>query len=440
MKVSFGTDAASPKTGQPLDVTWDSEKVINGHILIVGKSGMGKTHTLKNIMNQMFTQAANFRVHIMDVHGDIDIPGCSTVKFSEASPYGINPLSINPDPDFGGVRKRIQTFLAALNRTSRKLGTKQEAVMRSMLQDVYAANGFYADRPSSWRLDDGVQRKYPKKNPTLEDVVKFANFKLKSMFLGTSSRCVSTLEQLNKKSMQLLSKQKLLHGPNTATEIEVLQKDIKEIGTEAIALFSEYVTLIQTGTELSDLMKYDSKEVMKSVVERLENLQAIGIFRPQPPPFDLNNPIWRYDIRALATDEKKLFVNFMLEAIFLNSVQMGLESRIREVIVLDEAHLFFTDEPDQIVNVIAKEARKFGLAMFCASQSPTHFSDDFIANVGTKMVLGLDQMYWEGAGRKMKLEQKALEWIVPHRSLLVQINNKGELKNKFYWTHTPQNR
>ena len=77
-------------------------------------------------------------------------------------------------------------------------------------------------------------------------------------------------------------------------------------------LFKEHLTTIQTGRELDDLMKYDSKDVMKSVVDRLENLNSIGIFRPQRPPFDPASTIWRYDIKALSTNEKKLFVSFIL--------------------------------------------------------------------------------------------------------------------------------
>lgn len=123
--------------------------------------------------------------------------------------------------------------------------------------------------------------------------------------------------------------------------------------------------------ELTDIIKYDSREVMKSVVERLENLNAIGIFKDLPPPFDPNLNIWRYDIKALSMDEKKLFVSFVLESIFYHAMQRGLQEDIVEVIVLDEAHNFLSDYLENITNVIAKEARKFGLAMFCASQSPT---------------------------------------------------------------------
>jgi ABC-type dipeptide/oligopeptide/nickel transport system ATPase component len=436
MNVIFGWEAHSLKAGEKKAVLWQSQKVINGHMLLVGKSGTGKTYTLKKILEQLGGQAKQMRVHVMDIHGDIDIEGASTVKFSESTKYGFNPLKINPDPDFGGVRKRIQGFLAALQRTSRKLGSKQEAALRNVLFDLYAANGFLDGKPETWVLDDGRQRMYPKKNPTLEDAYKFAQFKLKSMFLGTNSKAAIALEMLNKKVSQFQFKRKQAAKTAGMTEDQAkkTEEELKKLGAEAVELYQEYILSIQTGMELNDVMKYDSKEVMKSVVERLENLHAIGIFKQEPPPFDPHANIWRYDIKALSMDEKKLFVSFVLESIFQRAVQNGVQDDIVEVIVLDEAHNFLTDDPEDITNIIAKEARKFGVALICASQSPTSFSDDFVSNVGTKIILGIDQMFWDGSIRKLRLEQRALEWIVPHQRILVQINNKGEMKNNFSWT------
>lgn len=436
MDIIFGYDAYKLKQGDKSPVLWQSQKVINGHMLLVGKSGTGKTFTLKQILNQLGAQSKNIRVHVMDVHGDIEIPGSSTVKFSESTKYGFNPLKINPDPDFGGVRKRVQSFLAALQRTSRKLGSKQEAALRNVLMDLYAANGFMDGKPETWKLDDGRQRQFPKKNPTLEDAYKFAMFKLKSMFLGTNSKAAIALEQLNKKVNSFYAKRK--QAAKTAglnqEEIKKVEDELRKLGEDAVGLYQDYILSIQTGMELADIIKYDSREVMKSVVERLENLHAIGIFKQEPPPFDPNSSIWRYDIKALSMDEKKLFVSFVLESLFQKAVQEGVKDDIVEIIVLDEAHNFLSDDPEDITNIIAKEARKFGVALVCASQSPTSFSDDFVSNVGTKIILGIDQMFWDGSIRKLRLDQKALEWIVPHQRILVQINNKGETRNNFMWT------
>lgn len=441
MRIDLGYDSLTMKTPSPKKVVWDTQRLINGHVLIVGKSGTGKTHTLKSMVSQMSAQSGGkLRVHVMDVHGDIELDGASTVKFSEATPYGFNPLTINPDPDFGGVRKRIQSFMAALSRTQFKLGSKQEAALRNILLDLYAANGFIESDPKTWRIDPQQQARYPRKQPAMEDAVRFANAKLRSMFLGTSSKTVAALEKLYRKQVQFQNKIKQGNKTHNKQEVEAIEADLLKLSNEAMELFREHMEAMQTGRELDDLIKYDSKEVMKSVVDRLENLHNIGIFRPSRPPFDPAAPIWRYDIKALSTDEKKLFVSFLLEAIFLRATQRGVQSDVVELVILDEAHLFSSDEPDNPVNVIAKEARKFGLGLFAASQSPTHFSDDFISNVGTKIVLGIDQLFWDGTVRKLKIEQKALEWIIPHQRMIVQMSNKAENKNAPIWTILDRNR
>jgi len=440
MKIVFGVDSAFIKKGETVPVVWDSTKVINAHILLVGKSGTGKTYTIKKIINQLKNQAGKkIRIRIIDVHGDIDIEGCSSIKFSESSQYGFNPLAINPDPDFGGVRKRIQSFMSALNKTARKLGPKQESVLRNILLDIYSSNGFYEKDPSSWKLYDNqgnrlMHKGQPKRYPTLEDAYRYANFKHKAMFLGTSNKAVLSLEEVNKKAKQLYLKQKEMHKTNSAEEIEKIKAELKVIGEAAINEYSNYIYSIETGSELADLIKYDSIDIIKSVVDRLGNLISIGIFKNKEPEFDPNASIWRYDIKALTNlDEKKLFVYFLLEDIFNQRIQAGMQNDVVEMIFLDEANLFFTDEADNIINIISKEARKFGLGLCCASQSPTHFSEDFISNVGTKIILGLDQMFWDGSVRKLKIEQQALEWIVPHQKMVIQINNKAELKNRFIW-------
>lgn len=435
MQVFMGLNSAGYKEGKRQSVIWDTQRLINGHVLIVGKSGTGKTHTLKKMLHQINEASkGKLRVHVMDVHGDIDIEGASTVKFSEATPYGFNPLVVNPDPDFGGVRKRVQSFLGALNRTGFRLGPKQEAALRNILIDLYAANGFHENDVNSWKLKDGIDRRYPKKFPSIEDALRFAQAKLKAMFLGTSSRSVAALEKLYRKQTQFHSRIRQMNRATNAEEQAQMEMELQTMADECTNLFRDHLQQLQTGRELSDLIKYDSKDVMKSVVDRLENLYNIGIFRSQKPPFDAQSPIWRYDIRALSSDEKKLFVSFILEAIFLHGSQRGVQNDVVEIIVLDEAHLFLTEEPDNPINVIAKEARKFGLGLFAASQSPTHFSDDFISNVSTKIILGIDQMYWDGTVRKLKMEPKALDWIVPHKSMIIQMSNKGETRNQFIWT------
>lgn len=370
----------------------------------------------------------------MDVHGDIDLNGASSVRFSESTEYGLNPFVVSPDRHFGGVRKRIQDFIATINGC-RPIGSRQEAIMRHLMTDLYAGNGFFADNYKSWVLEDGFERKYPKRYPTMDDACRYAFAKLKQLIIGSDTKAGRALEELNKITTKLYKISKQLSVPGSKSD-EGLLEEAMELRSKAIKSYREYIENLETGKELEDFIKYESKEVMKSVVERFDNLKASGIFKNQTPPFDASNPVWHYDITALREDEKRLFVEFRLQEIFSSALERGpvrreQEGLLRDIMIIDEAHLFFRDDENNILNTIAKEGRKFGLGLVCASQSPTHFSEDFFSNVATKVVLGVDQMYWDNLVRKMKIDAKLMQYIKPFHVIGVQMSNKGETRSRF---------
>lgn len=486
MRVNWGIDA-SKKT----PVIWDSTRAVNGHMLLMGMSGAGKTHQLRKIIREMEASAPPdqpLRVRVFDVHGDIEIEGASTVMYSEQTEYGLNPLAINPDPHYGGIRKRIQSVIATINKTSRALGGKQEAVLRNILADLYAQHGFKHNDPSTWAVDPAAQaepevvdgrlyldvpieekdeakqhgarwdgdkkcwwiaadayngpitRWLPKRSgrryPTMADALRFANKMLKIAFLGSNQEAVSNLEAYNRAARAYQAKviAATKKGEKLA-EDEKLKSDLEKAGQKAVDSYTAYVESIKNGRELDDLIKYDSVDVLKSVVDRLENLLGIGIFKNKLPPHDPNATVWRDHIKALGKDEQKLFVLFSLEELFQAAVQRGETPYITDVIIVDEASNFFDDADDNILNTIAKEARKFGVALICASQAPTHFTDDFVSSVGTKIVLGIDEMYWDSSTRKLRLDLEALKWIRLKERVLVQVKQSGEARNDWRWTY-----
>lgn len=494
MKINFGLDAGQRTRGNAVEVTWDSKVAVNGHLLMCGMSGAGKTHTLRKMVQQMRrTSDRSLRIHVMDVHGDIEIQDASTVMFSEQTQWGMNPLRVNEDLHFGGVRKRVQGFIATINRVMRQLGPKQEAALRNILYDIYTRHGFKQDDPSTWIVEDdaphllsdgsdgrlyidvpmadkedakalgarwdgslrcwfiaadeysgGVTRWSPKTltrtHPSISDALRMARHIYQMSFLGTGIEAITALEIANKAARAYQRKllESLRRGEKGFTD-EKLSGDLEKAKKKSVDAFAAYADAIVTGRELGDLMKYDSTDVLKSVVDRLENLNAIGIFKAMPPPFDPNAQVWRYNIKALSIEERKLLVLFKLAEIFEAAVQRGEQSDICEIIILDEAHIYADDDPENIINTIAKEARKFGLALICASQSPTHFTEDFIAAVATKIVLGIDEMYWRGSVSKMGVSMDQLAWIRPQSSMLVQLKTKGATKNDWRMTALDSN-
>lgn len=443
MKIVLGQDDYLLSKNQTSPVHCDFDELVNAHMLIMGKTGMGKTTFLRRAIQQMYQFSPAPRIHIMDVHGDIDLKGASSVRFSESTEYGLNPFVVSADPHFGGVRKRVQDFIATINGC-RPIGSRQEAVMRHLITDLYAANGFFADNYKTWVLNDGVTRRYQKRYPTMEDACRYSFGKLKQLIIGSDTKSGRALEELNKVTTKLYKISKQLSHPGAKPDGDLTEKAL-DLRTKALSSYKEYIKNLETGKELDDFIKYESKEVLKSIVDRFDNLKQSGIFKNQLPPFDHANPVWHYDITALREDEKRMFVEFRLQELFSAAMEKGPvrrehEGLLRDIMIIDEAHLFFRDDQNNILNTIAKEGRKFGLGLVCASQSPTHFSEDFFSNVATKVVLGVDQMYWDNLVRKMKIESKVLQYIKPFHVIGVQMSNKGETRSRFTMVRVPNNR
>lgn len=283
MKIVLGQDDYLLSKNQTSPVYCDFDELVNAHMLIMGKTGMGKTTFLRRAILQMQCFSPAPRIHIMDVHGDININGASSVRFSESTEYGLNPFVVSADQHFGGVRKRVQDFIATINGC-RPIGSRQEAVMRHLITDLYAANGFFADNYKSWLLLDGYQRKHPKRYPSMEDACRYAFGKLKHTIIGSDTKSGRALEELNKVTSKLYKISKQLSHPGAKLDEDLTEKAL-ELRIKALSSYQEYIENLETGKELDDFIKYESKEVLKSVVDRFDNLKQSGIFKSQQPPF-----------------------------------------------------------------------------------------------------------------------------------------------------------
>lgn len=465
----------------------DFDKSVNGHILLMGMSGAGKTHRLRDLIAQMYEQSkSDLSVHIFDVHGDIDVAGSSEVVFSEVSPFGINPFILNTDIHEGGVRKRIQSFVNIIRRTSYVLGDKQEAVLRNIVTDLFEEKGFSMTDPSTWDAaiptDDAPAANriflvvpYEEKDdakkcgakwstdpkgwyidsdnykgeitrwkirdeltvhsrtyPSLGDVVAAAQNKTREVYLGVGSDAFKKLDAFHNAANKFNSLQKKLDKHvNVALEEEVeLAKKTLEKSAESVKLaVDEYLSASKSNKELEDSIKYNSLDVLKSVTEKLENLKATGLFKNKQPAF--TSCIKRHNLKALFDDEQKMYVLISLERLFEDAKRKGPCNYIRDIYLLDEAAKFFSEDESNILNIIAREARKFGVAMICASQAPTHFSDDFISSVGTKIILGIDEMFWDSSTRKLRVSLDDMASVQPRKKLLIQVKTNGEARNNW---------
>lgn len=468
-------------TGNVRDVIWDMNNSVNPHASVMGMSGAGKSVFLRKLSTALGT--AGIQTHIFDAHGDLGTQNESAVLYSETSGYGINPLEINPDKHFGGVRKRIESFIKVIEKSTSALGVKQIGSLRNLLVELYAFYGLDIDDPNTWGLVNQSQsngliyldvpfeqkdvakkhgarwnpgakcwciqaRAYTsvvrdmfkikavegaeiRKYPTLSDLTNFIYTKMEESFTGVGREAMVALQEFHKASARLNKHISDMHYNDQASEIFEDEKFLKIKDSVRAAVESYLDTPTAGETTMQDAMLYSNYDTLNGVYQRVKSLQASGIFKSTPPPFNLNARVFRHNIAPLSRSEQKMFVLFQLQKMFDEAVQMGETKEIRKVIVLDESGRYFDSDAENPVNIIATEGRKFGLALVAAAQHPDQYSPEFLSSVATKVVLGLDEAYWDAARRKLNIPKERLASVRPHESILFQTKAKGNTNAKW---------
>lgn len=435
-------DAKWRQEGVASPVILDTDQLINAHMLIAGMSGTGKSFQINSLLTACVREGVE--ADVFDVHEELDeAPGCVAVKFSAATKAGFNPLVINLDRHSGGVRNQIDEVIDTINRTSTELGPRQTSALRNLLADVYYLRGCYEDNPQSWhkaqiteaehdRLTESHQYGALKQYyPILRDVISYTQRKIKAMSLGSAdSRAVAALEKVETVSAKINSLLTRYGKATNDAEVERLNKQLAMEKEKAIDLYADFINAIETGRESQDILKYTNKETLVSVRERLEALQHSGIFCSNPPN-------WRgagirvYQIGSLQDEQRQLLFFTRAKQILRECMDMGKTTTLRRLMVVDEGHLYFSKDGDNPMNRIAKEGRKYGLGLVVGSQSPTHFSEDFLTNCGTVVITGLHDKFWRGASGLLGLDMEALQQTRAKQVLLLKRHIQGEPSSKF---------
>jgi len=318
--------------------------------------------------------------------------------------------------------------------------------LRNLLLDTYAMAGIYPDNPQTWqrqRITEAQRKQLTDARnwqalkqyyPTLDDLKSYGRRKLTALTIGGDNRCISALEQLTRQYRRLCTLQGKYAKASGDGEMERLGKQAATSKEGCIGSYAEFIGAMQTGREMDDVLKYDSADTLASVLQRLELLNSAGIFRANPPPFGAANARV-HQVRSLTDEQQILFVKLRLRAIFGHYKQMGPTAsgtELRHVIFLDEAHKFFSKNDDgDIINVVAREARKFGIGLWCASQSPNDFPESFLTNCGATLVLGLHGAHWDVASRKLRIRKDALKYIRMKQVAAVQLHKDGQANPTF---------
>lgn len=422
---------------QEYPVSYEPEKLINAHLLVCGTSGTGKTHQSVRLLGS--AAQAGVEVDVFDVHDELaKIAGAVACRYSQATGYGYNPLELSDDPHTGGPARQTE-YLLGLVKDVAQLGIRQEMVLRNLIMDTYQLAGIYPDNPLTWQrgsITEAERRQLVDARnwaalkqyyPTLDDLKSYGRRKLLALTIGGDNPCISALEQLMRHYKRLNSLQGKYAKASSDADMEKLGKQVASSKENCTSTYTAFIEAMQTGRELDDLLKYDSADTLASVLQRLDLLNSSGIFRANPPPFG-NNPVRVHQIKSLANEQQTLFVKLRLQAIFERHKQAGptrTGTELRHVLFLDEAHKFFSKDNDDIINVIAREARKFGIGLWCASQNPNDFPESFLTNVGATIILGLHESHRQMAASKLGISRDTLKYIRPKQAMAVQLRREG---------------
>lgn len=420
-------------------VFYDPSALINPHMMLCGMSGTGKSFQTKRFLNS--AAVVGVEIDIFDVHEELDdVRGAVACKYSQATGYGFNPLVLDTDIHAGGVDNQINFIVGLVRSATPAFGAKQEAALRYLLVDVYAAAGIRQKDAFTWRRKqiteaireelinarnyEGLREYYP----TLEDLKSYARRKIIALTIGGDNPAITAFEQLRKSKGQLSRLQGRYAKASDDDEVKKISAQIDVQKSKCVEAYTKYLDEMKTGKEMDDVLKYDSVDVLSSVLQRLDVLlMAGGIFRANPPPFG-GARVRCHQLKSISTSQQVMFVKLRLREMFERLKQMGPTANGREVryiAFLEEAHKYFSDDDDDIINVVAKEGRKFGFALWCASQEPNEFPEKFMTNVGTTVLLGVHAAHWGYMMRTMRMSEEQLKFIRAKEVLAIKLQKDG---------------
>ena len=419
-------------------IIYDPTELINAHVLISGMSGTGKSTQALELMTSAVL--AGVEIDILDAHDEYENVSNATVcMFSQATGYGYNPLELDTDPHTGGVNNQVDFFIRLIKSVTPQFGIKQECALRNLLVDTYAANQITQENTASWHkmsineatrlalIESGDREKLHQYYPTMEDLKSFAKEKVIALTIGADNKCVTAFEQLTRLRKRLETLVKKQNRAVSDEEISNLEGQISAQNLKCISSYTAFIKSMETGREIDDVIKYDSVDVLTSVLQRINLLSATGILSANQPPY-CDSKVRVHQIKSISNDQQILYVKLRLQDIFDRCKRKGMVapgSPPRHIVYLEEAHKYFTSEPDDIINIIAKEARKFGLGLWCASQQPTAFPESFLTNVGATILLGIHTSYWKRASSMFRISEDALKVIKAKEVMAVKFLKDG---------------
>lgn len=328
-------------------LVWNPEELMNGIVTITGGSGSGKTQCLKLMASNLTKRG--IPCLIFDLHGDIDI-GIETISLDWMGEYGINPMELTSKADTdGGPIPHINRLMTQFSYAVKdKFSSTQSSWLRNLLLFAYSQHGILQGDNSTWD-----------KSPP--------DFKYFLRLVKRPDEMV--LESGDEEFMRAL---------------ELITKSTKvAVENRLVSILEHPAFYAKHKIPIDDLKEKSYRILLK--------------------------PLNTIDMQFLASDTiiRQMFAHF--KSLGHVNTDNG-DPKLRLFIIIDEVKILTgykgkMNDPYHILNIIATEARKFGIGMILASQVLGHFGRDIRANAATKLILRtMDQDESKRCSREMKIK------------------------------------
>ena len=389
------------------EVFWDYRKEQNPHLMIIGKSGSGKTYLLRNILSHFaLKEKGKINVFVIDFHGDLEIGDSQTIEFNknDVNSAGIGIFEFDYFSKAGGIYNRVDELVKIFeNSFFPQMSPLRKALLKKLLLDVYIKKGYDPDDKSTWNK--------PLSNlPTIDDLAA-----LISSILDILEEMKSKKESINY-SVAIEQFKSLMSKKNDFNEKELVKKAEEIFNLYKKELLEEDKS-IEEKLGIKDFSFYTKKNVLSSLESMEVYINAMKeskIFSKHNTILDKNKNVFRFNLKYLE-DEMMLFIaNLIIQRIFTKlrmryKYKQGEKTNINTFIVIDESKLILPNREKNndlhFINRIVSEARKFGLGIILASQRISHYSQEMISNIATKIVLNTDESEQPLVKKKLGIEQ-----------------------------------
>ena len=135
-------------------VNWSPGRLNNGHMIILGGSGAGKTETIRCIAAELAAQA--MPVVLIDFHGDMaaSTGDIRSYKIREGAEYYFNPLELDPAIDEITPLRATSDFVDAISINFPTLGIQQRRKIKNIIKDFYRMSGITGNTGTWTRVLD----------------------------------------------------------------------------------------------------------------------------------------------------------------------------------------------------------------------------------------------------------------------------------------------